>query len=610
MLAKICLVSRRALLSRLVALAALTVAVRMASAEPASPPPAPLQIDAPEQKRIDLTRTDGGLVPVARAENYGVFRASLAEPELAEQKGYTYNHHPDLAVWHGRFYIAWDSGQKDEDTWPARELYSTSENGRDWSASSELFPEGLTTPMRLYFFHAPNGRMLAFAGLRIDHAKTDEDTKGPLVVREIQPDHALGAIFTLRPPTGGARQSDPALFTTAQDAGFRAACQQLLAARVTLETQDLGVLLDPPQRLSWHNAAAWPNGKLGNGFWKAPSFYHRKDGAIVGIGKAGWTSISTDEGATWSMPVVPATLTTNNAKVWGQRTGDGRYALVYNPTPRPRYPLAIVSGDDGVVFRDMRAVQSRFPAQRYPGINKNTGLQYVRGIAEWASDGSIPDAQRALWLVYSANKEDIWVSRVVLPGTNAAALKSWNIYQPKWAKVTASDAATLAFETREPFDCAEATQLFAPAQTAVASFKLTTPPRGLGAIDVDVMGGAGGARPVRLRFTGDGFLRAIDRDKMVEFGRYAPSSTVALQIEARCGPRGLFTVSVDGKKIGEAQFAEATSALERIVIRVWARADADRAPVFLPATAIVGPEFDAPAVPVASRVSDFAIETR
>lgn len=558
--------------------------------------------------KIELTRTDGGLAPVVGAQNFGVFRASKAQPELAEGKGYTYNHHPDLAVWKGRFYLGFDSGAKDEDTWPARELYCTSTDGRTWSTPTELFPEGLSVPMRLYFFHAPNGRMLAFAGLRIDHEKTDEDTKGPLIGREIRADHSLGPIFTLRAPTGAPRPQDPPTFTSTDDAALVEAFRQLLAARVTLETQDLGVLLDPAQRMSWHNAANWPAGKLGNGFWKAPSFYHRADGAIVGIGKAGWTSLSTDNGATWSQPVVPPSLITNNAKVWGQRLADGRYALVYNPTYRPRYPLALVTGSDGTTFGDMRAVQTDFPPQRYPGINKNTGLQYIRGIAEWANDGTIKDTQHALWLCYSANKEDIWVSRVPVPIPATANGQHWNLYVPKWASITEGENGATAIETREPFDHAEVARMFAPVPEVTTSLTLTTPPAGPGAIDVELLAGAGGARPVRLRFTGDGFLRVIDRDKMVEFGHFAPGTKLQLSLQAQCAPKGLFTVLIDGQKVGQAQFAEATPALERLVVRVWARADVDRAPVFLPATAAVSSELDRPTTAVSTTISGVTIK--
>jgi hypothetical protein len=575
---------------------------------------APLVINAPEQAHLDLSQTDGGLLPVHGAENYGVFRASRARPDLADGKGYTYNHHQDLAAWRGKLYVAWDSGAKDEDTWPARELYSTSANGRDWTPPAELFPQGVSTPTRLYFFHAANlsipgqakaeDRMLAFAGLRLGHENTDEAKKNGIVVREIRGDHTLGPVFTLRPPPGGPRAGDPPVFSTAGDAGFVAACRTLLAAHVTLETQDYGVFLDPADRNAWHDPGKWPGGRIGNGFWKAPSFFHRRDGALVGIGKNGWTSLSRDDGATWSLPVVPPTLVTNNAKVWGTRTADGRYALIYNPTLRPRYPLAMVTSDDGVTFGPMRAVQDHFPPQRYPGINKNPGLQYIRGIAEWASDGSWADAQRALWLVYSSNKEDIWVSRVPVPIVEGGE-PAWNSYQPAWSRVTAT-GDTVGLSTREPFDFAGATKLFAPTSKVAVTLTIAGAPHGLGALDIELLGGFGGARPVRLRLAGDGVLRAIDGIKMIELGESTAGAPLALRIEADC-VRKRFTVSVGGKHVAEAQFADTAPALQRLVLRAWARADADRGPQTGPATALVGPEFDRPADEITYQVTGVTI---
>ena len=45
----------------------------------------------------------------------------------------------------------------------------------------------------------------------------------------------------------------------------------------------------------------------------------------------------------------------SGAKVWGQKTADGRFAMVYNPVNDSlrRYPLAIVTGDDGIHFDDL-----------------------------------------------------------------------------------------------------------------------------------------------------------------------------------------------------------------------------------------------------------------
>src|SRR5580698_318513 len=89
-----------------------------------------------EQQLFNPALPDGGLPPLAGVQNIQVFRASHAEPDTA----WTYNHHMDMAQWHGRMYIAWTNGQKDEDTWPAHEVYSSSTDGFHWSKPAALFP--------------------------------------------------------------------------------------------------------------------------------------------------------------------------------------------------------------------------------------------------------------------------------------------------------------------------------------------------------------------------------------------------------------------------------------------------------------------------------------
>ena len=223
-----------------------------------------------------------------------------------------------------------------------------------------------------------------------------------------------------------------------------------------LEQQDRGKLLGD-RRMKWHDPAAWAEGTVPGDSekWvagKAYSFFRRPDGVLVGVSKMGWTTTSDNDGATWTRPLVPPTLVTGKAKVWSQRTADGRYALVYNPSTRNRYPLAIVTGDDGVRFRDMRIVQGELPIQRYEGRFRSIGPQYVRGISTWSDDGSRAGA-RAMWLVYSMSKEDIWVSRVPLDGDEHA----WGVYSPKWAPVTV-DGDELRLEDRDPYDYAAATR--------------------------------------------------------------------------------------------------------------------------------------------------------
>ena len=421
-------------------------------------------IEGGEQSRLDPTLPDGGLPPYPGVQSYQVFRASRDVPQLTDGKGWTYHHHVDMACWKGRLYVGWNSCERDEDVWPSRELFSTSIDGRRWSDPAELFPHGLSTPLRMYFYFAREaGRMLAIAGGRMDTSDTDEDRKGPLVVREIRADHSLSDVCTLQ--GGGALTH----FEQCGDGGFIAACRQLLGDRVYLEQQDRGKLLGN-RRMKWHDAAAWPSGSVPGDSekWvagKAYSFFRRRDGALVGVSKMGWTTTSRDGGATWSQPLVPPTLVTGKAKAWAQQTADGRYALVYNPSRKNRYPIVIVTGDNGVTFRDMRVVQGELPVQRYEGLHRSIGPQYVRGISIWSDDGSRAADGGAMWLVYSMSKEDIWVSRVPLDGNENA----WNVYSPKWAPVTV-DGDEVRLEDRDPYDAAGVTRSFDGAQSVAVTF--------------------------------------------------------------------------------------------------------------------------------------------
>jgi hypothetical protein len=216
----------------------------------------------------------------------------------------------------------------------------------------------------------------------------------------------------------GTVENRAANFRSSGDEGFVRACEQLLANKPFLEQADYGRALGE-RKMKWHDLSKWPADEPSRAdfarFGKAMCFFHRKDGNLVGVMKWGWVMVSGDDGETWSPPVIPPTLVTGMAKVWGQRTPDGRYALLYNPDRQKRYPLIVVSGDDGITFGEMRIVNGEHPPIRFPGLYKEPGPQYVRGISEWSGDNSFPDAKGALWICYSMNKEDIFVSRLPLP---------------------------------------------------------------------------------------------------------------------------------------------------------------------------------------------------
>jgi len=62
-----------------------------------------------------------------------------------------------------------------------------------------------------------------------------------------------------------------------------------------------------------------------------------------------YRSFSTDNGRTWSTPI-RTNFPDATSKLYGLRLTDGRYALISNPNPARRDPLAIALSTDGLVF--------------------------------------------------------------------------------------------------------------------------------------------------------------------------------------------------------------------------------------------------------------------
>jgi hypothetical protein len=525
-----------------------------------------LTIQGPEQSLLNPASPDGGLPPAVGVHSFQIFRASSDVPAETDTLGYTYHHHVDIACWKGRLYVGWNACQRDEDVWPSRELYSSSLDGSTWTSPAELFPQGMSVCLRMYFYHAANGTMLAITGLRTDNNDTDEDRKFALIVRQIRADHTLGEVFALQ--ASDATPLPVTRYESSTDAAFKEACRLLLADTIYLEQQDRGRLL-ADRRMKWHDASAWPGGQLpgDNSKWvvgKAFSFFQRRDGLWVGVSKMGWVTTSTDNGKTWTQPAVPSTLITGKAKVWSQRTADGNVALVYNPSRSSRYPLVVVTSQDDVNFRDMRIVQGELPIQRYAGLQRSIGPQYTRGISHWANDGSRDDV--AIWLVYSMSKEDIWVSRVPLPvqpdQTTPVAddfadlapgpfVAGWNIYRPKWSSVEVIDNA-LRLENRDPYDYPIATRVFPESSKITARFDLECSANGY--LEIDLLSKFGSHRLIQLKIGNGGIVPATTRSYF--------------QINADA-TRGDFSLSINGTvAIPTKSLHEAGGPFHRITFRL------------------------------------------
>jgi hypothetical protein len=536
---------------------------------------------------------DGGLRPPIGVANQQVFRANRTHPELADGFGWTYNHAPMLAYWNGKFYLEYISNPVDEHIAPGHTLLTTSADGRVWTKPQVIFPEyqpppktpmpegceGYMMHQRMGFYVAPNGRLLAsgFYG----HAE-DPFKEGGIgrVVREIHRDGSFGPIhfirYTRHADWNESNTSYP-FYKHSTDAGFVEACESLL--------------LNKLMTLQWKDEDPGPIG-----FYpvdeevEALSFYHRKDNKVTALWKWSMAALSEDEGATFSRPIKCQTLTMDGGKVWGQRLSDGRFALAFNPTTysEHRYPLAIVTGDDGILFNDMLCIHGEVPPRRFFGRWKDFGPQYVRGIEE--GNGVPPDG--AFWIAYSVNKEDMWVSRTPVPvrwevkgavsdnfenSEIDGLIPDWNTYSTLWAKprVVECPGAGKCLELRDedPYDYAKAVRVFQDGVKANISFYVRAHQLGAAPLEIEIQD-CYGNRPVRLRFDEDKRIRMCGAGEIHDIQSYEPDRWKRVDISVDAAGFGAFSLNIDSAPvITNAPLAECVKSVERLVFRTGAYRD-------------------------------------
>lgn len=529
---------------------------------------------------IDTAHHEGRLRPAIGVESRQVLRANRTRPELADGYGWTYNHAPNLAYWNGRFYFHYLSNPVGEHIAPGQTLVASSIDGRYWGKPQVVFPpyelpEGGPSMMhqRMGFYVAPNGRFLV---LGFHGRAPNPFGAGGIgrVVREAHADGTYGPIHFIRYNTAhGWSEGNTTLpfYKRSNDPGFIEACEALLADKLITQ--------------QW-----WDEDRSDDGFYalqgriQAFSFYHRKDGKVVGLWKWSLAALSSDEGESWSTPVEVSTILMDGAKIWGQRTKDGRYALVHNPINDTwrRYPLATVTGDDGILFDEKLLVNGEVPPRRFQGRYKDWGQQYVRGIVE--GNGDPPGSD--MWVVYSMNKEDMWISRIPVPVSSVVAepvhddfdamqtggaVLDWNLYSPRWAPVDvvefpSAENKSLRLQDEDPYDYARAVRVFPESTSAKLSWKVHAGQNDTGRLEMEVVDRYG-SRPVRVLLEEDGRIWAMNGSTLVDLGPYEPDTwyTIGLILDV---PAGKFDVSFDGKTaLSEAEFTETVRSVERLSFR-------------------------------------------
>jgi hypothetical protein len=302
------------------------------------------------------------------------------------------------------------------------------------------------------------------------------------------------------------------------------------------------------------------------------------NGNVVGLWKHALTSVSTDGGYTWKEPVQRALgFVNSNAKIWGQRTSDGRYATVYNPSEF-RWPLAVSVSEDGLDYQNLLLVQGEISPMRYGGNYKSYGPQYVRGIQE--GEGIVPDGK--LWVTYSMNKEDIWAASIPVPIRSEVTeqvndefdsladnheLDLWNTYSPAWAPVGISKqdgVKCLTLSDKDAFDFAKAERVI-PASTHFKAVFVLKAAQTDQRLDIEFLN-AQGIASIRLSLMPDGFIRTKAGARLSSVGAYEANKDYTIEVRVNTLIR-TYEVWLNGQKKQTNIFFQPAAELSRIAFR-------------------------------------------
>lgn len=525
----------------------------------------------------------GQLSPAIGVHNIQTMRANRAENN--NTTSWTYNHAPMLAWWKNRFYLEYLSNPAGEHIAPGQTLLQSSKDGYNWSQPVVIFPPykipdgfvkaGKTDTaknsyavmhQRIGFYTSKSKRLFALAYYGIALAKGDDPNDGNgigRVIREIKADGTYGPIFFLRyNHSFNEKNTSYPFYKSSDDKGFIAACEEILATPLlmmqTVEEGDRNDPLIPLQK-----------------DFKAFNYYHLPNGKVVGLWKYALTSISKNEGKTWQYnPTRAPGFVNANAKIWGQRTSDGKYATVYNPSEF-RWPLAISISDDGLKYKNLLLVNGEITSLRYGGAYKSYGPQYVRGIQE--IDGKPADGN--MWVTYSMNKEDIWVSKIPVPVKDKATshindvfgamkngeeLNQWNLYSPLWCRTVISDKK-LTLADSDPYDYAKAERVFPNSTKISVEFSIAAQQNNFGLLEIELVDKKG-IPCLRLMLDSSGRILTKQGYRNKSLDKYNAGETITVKIELNTATR-FYSVSVNGKSPSNNLCFAPVESVERIVFR-------------------------------------------
>lgn len=528
----------------------------------------------------------GQLSPAIGVHNIQTMRANRAS---AAVNNWTYNHAPMLAYWNHTFYLEYLSNPVGEHQDKGRSLLQTSANGYHWSDPVVVFPTYLVPDgfvkegkkdtaknafavmhQRIGFYTSTSNRLfvLGYYGIVLGQKDDPNDGNGiGRVIREVNKDGSFGNIYFLRyNHRFNESNTNYPFYTSSKDAGFVKACEEILNTPLLMqqmvEEADRDDVLIPLKK-----------------DFKAFNYYHLPNGHVVGLWKYALTSISKDEGKTWTYnPTRAPGFVNANAKIWGQKTSDQKYATVYNPSEF-RWPLAVSVSDDGLQYKNLLLVNGEITSLRYGGAYKSYGPQYVRGIQEM--DGTPPDGN--MWVTYSMNKEDIWVSKIPVPIVSVAtkevndyfeildkvhALDAWNIYAPLLCNSSIeniNNKNALVISDADPFDYAKVERVFPASSNKEISFSITAGQQDFGNLEIELVNSKG-LPCVRILLDSTGAITTKQGYRLKSLGKYTSGARMDITLTCNTKTR-MYTVSINGGKPSTNLLFAPVSEVERLVFR-------------------------------------------
>ena len=255
--------------------------------------------------------------------------------------------------------------------------------------------------------------------------------------------------------------------------------------------------------------------------------------------------------------------------------------------------------DDGLNYNKLLLVHGEITSLRYGGAYKSYGPQYVRGIQE--IDGTPPD--KNMWVTYSVNKEDIWVSKIPVPirdnirsnvndvftnKKDSEELNDWNIYSPLWCKAIIEKNGAdkvLSLHDSDPFDFAKAERVFPISKKVVVEFAIT-PQQNNGLLEIEMVD-AKGTPCLRIMLDSTGAILTKQGYRNKSLGKYNAGDKLNIKIELNATTR-FYNVTINNNKPATCLCFAPVQSVERITFRTGSAPSSDAKAIFSPSFAQAG----------------------